>query len=407
MKVRKNFDIEIADDGWVTVSTPTLDRDKDRVMPLGLDLTNYQKNPVLLWAHDYRSPHAIIGKAEDMRLDQSGFHLKPVLRQPVNDHDPMSIIQALWDQKLIRAFSIGFNPTEFEENEEGGLDYTRAEILEVSAVPVPANQEAVRSIAKSLGWEEEHAVPGISQLLGLPSESISAQTWSWTDSTTGGHYYQPTIEVVGDPAEFSRAWPISLGGFTWITDDTDEPVEYKGAVRYNGYPPADEGHPWSGSGARKRLKEWAGGSMQKYSRGFSVIDGDPENYGSYKGPHHDIIDGSIKTIWRGVRAAMGSLVFGARGGRISDDSTRRAVYNHLKKHYAQFDKDAPEYKEYTAAELKELFDEGDSDIEEPNDAEPGNIADNIELTPEQEAQLIGALLEFTEVISQEVLQHGR
>jgi hypothetical protein len=144
--------------------------------------------------------------------------------------------------------------------------------------------------------------------------------------------------------------------------------------------------------------------MSKYGRGFSVIDGDTENYGSYKGPHHDIIDGKIMTVWRGVRAAMGSLVFGARGGRISDDSTRRAVYNHLKKHYGQFDKEAPDYKEYTDAELKELFEDDDDDTEAHTDAEPG-IADNNELTPEQESELLGAVLEYMEVISQEA-QHG-
>jgi HK97 family phage prohead protease len=398
--IRKNFDIEIADNGWVTVSTPVLDRDRDRVMPLGLDLTAYEKNPVLLWAHDYRSPHSIIGKAEEMRLDQQGFHLKPVLREPVNEHDPMVIVKALWDQKLVRAFSIGFNPTEFEENEEGGMNYTRAEILEVSAVPVPANQEAVRSVAKMMGLVED-TVDGAIDNIRLPYEALglsgSGQLWSW-----GGTQYGDSNSIsstqYGDSNSISweKSWPITLDGFTWI--------ESKGAVRYNAYPPADENRPWSGSGARKRLKEWAGGSMSKYGRGFSVIDGDTENYGSYKGPHHDIIDGKIMTVWRGVRAAMGSLVFGARGGRISDDSTRRAVYNHLKKHYGQFDKEAPDYKEYTDAELKELFEDDDDDTEAHTDAEPG-IADNNELTPEQESELLGAVLEYMEVISQEA-QHG-
>lgn len=62
---------------------------------------------------------------------------------------------------------------------------------------------------------------------------------------------------------------------------------------------------------------------------------------SYKLPHHNASDG-YPVVWRGVAAAMGALL-GARGGVAIPDSDRRAVYNHLAKHYKQFDKEPPDF----------------------------------------------------------------
>ena len=155
MSVTKTYQIVKSNDGWVTVSTPSLDRDKDRVLPLGLELEHYQRNPVLMWGHNYRDPFAVIGRAADMQLSPDAFRLKPEFREPASDDDPMHIIRALWDADLVRAFSIGFVPKEYEENEEGGRDYTRAEILEVSLVPIPANQEALKQMVKAFAEEQE------------------------------------------------------------------------------------------------------------------------------------------------------------------------------------------------------------------------------------------------------------
>jgi len=76
----------------------------------------------------------------------------------------------------------------------------------------------------------------------------------------------------------------------------------------------------------------------------------PWKKGAYKLPHHKEIDGEILCVWRGVAAAMGALL-GARGGVNIPDNEKRAVYNHLKAHYKQFDKDVPEFKSYTFEEF--------------------------------------------------------
>ncbi len=80
----------------------------------------------------------------------------------------------------------------------------------------------------------------------------------------------------------------------------------------------------------------------------------PESFGQLKLPHHRARDGWI--VLRGVNAAMGALL-GARGGVAIPDGDRRSVYNHLAAHIRAFDREPPEFREYTEAEVKEIFKE--------------------------------------------------
>ncbi len=135
------------------VNTGALDRDKDRVFPNGGKLENFLKNPMLLWGHNYREPWAVIGKATDITHNIDRIEITPQLREPANDSDPQVIIRSLWESGLVRAASIGFMPLKYEENDQGGYDFTEWELLEVSLVPVPANQEALRLAVKGLGGD--------------------------------------------------------------------------------------------------------------------------------------------------------------------------------------------------------------------------------------------------------------
>lgn len=159
--LHKTFEIKAAEDGRMIATTPSVDRDKDRVMPMGAQLDNFVKNPVLMYGHNYRDPWALIGKVGDLQVDSSGITFLPELRDPASDSDPMTVIRALWDQKLLRAASIGFNPTKWMENEVGGRDFVEWELLEISIVPIPANQNALRLAAKAIddsGSGEELAI---------------------------------------------------------------------------------------------------------------------------------------------------------------------------------------------------------------------------------------------------------
>jgi HK97 family phage prohead protease len=154
----KNFDVE-RKDGWIVASTPTVDRDADRVMPLGMRLENYKANPVIMYGHQYGEPWSLIGRAADIQVDADGIRILPELREPVNDADPMCIIRALWDQGLLKAASIGFNPLRYADNPFGGKDISESELLEISLVPIPANQTALRLAVKGIGADEDTQDP--------------------------------------------------------------------------------------------------------------------------------------------------------------------------------------------------------------------------------------------------------
>lgn len=114
---------------------------------------------------------------------------------------------------------------------------------------------------------------------------------------------------------------------------------------------APEEREWDADAAIARIRKWASSDgsgekdkidWKKYRQAFAWYDAnEPENFGSYKLPHHDIIDGDFVVVWRGVAAAMAALK-GARGGVDIPQDDYDAVYKHLAVHYKQFDKPLPE-----------------------------------------------------------------
>ena len=124
-------------------------------------------------------------------------------------------------------------------------------------------------------------------------------------------------------------------------------------VTFKSFPLADKGMSWSFSGADgNAIIDRGGWSLFKQVHTwFDDADGDtPETKAAYKLPHHKIVDGDVKTVWRGVTAAMSRLM--QQNTQIPDDD-RRGCYNHLSRHYREFDEDPPEYGRYSNEEIAE------------------------------------------------------
>ena len=125
-----------------SVSTKAVDRMGDIVDPKGVDFKNFNRNPVVLFAHDYESPP--IAKA--LWIKRSGDTI--VSKMKFADTEFAREIFAMYKDSFMRAFSIGFMAKAHEriEDKEGkftGFNFTKTELLEFSAVPVPANPEAL------------------------------------------------------------------------------------------------------------------------------------------------------------------------------------------------------------------------------------------------------------------------
>jgi hypothetical protein len=148
------------DGGRIIITTPALDRDKDRVFPGGANVTDYLKNPVVLWGHNRQDPWAIIGKTTALTINEGSITADFELRPAASDTDPQHIIRALWENGFVRSASIGFRPEidTVKANGMGGMDIPSWSLLEWSLIPIPANQEAMRAVTKSMTpTDEEHS----------------------------------------------------------------------------------------------------------------------------------------------------------------------------------------------------------------------------------------------------------
>ena len=127
----------------VVASTGEVDRHGDTVAPDGWRLDAYRANPVVLWAHDYRQP--AIGRAPAV-WRQDGSLLASIEFAPT---DFARTVAALYQQGYQRGVSVGFRPIRFEERRDArsgaflGIRFLEQELLEISAVPVPANGNAL------------------------------------------------------------------------------------------------------------------------------------------------------------------------------------------------------------------------------------------------------------------------
>ena len=125
------------------VSSGAVDRHGDVVSPEGWRLEAYRANPVVLWAHDYRRP--AIGRAQSVWSDGRALlaHLEFAPTEFARE------VEALYRSGYQQGVSVGFRPLRFEERRDPrtgaflGIRFLEQELLEISAVPVPANQGAL------------------------------------------------------------------------------------------------------------------------------------------------------------------------------------------------------------------------------------------------------------------------
>jgi len=128
------------------ITTTTKDRYGDIVNPMGADLSNYEKNPIVLFNHN---PNWVIAKSLWRKNEKDGILAKTKFASI----DFASDIYQLYKEGVMNAWSIGFIPDWQEAVDlENGYLFNKWELVEYSAVSIPANPDAItigRSIVKS------------------------------------------------------------------------------------------------------------------------------------------------------------------------------------------------------------------------------------------------------------------
>lgn len=128
-------------------STPSPDRDGDIIEPEG---AKFRSDTPFLWQHDRSQP---IGTCMP-KMTNDGLEITAKLVKPTPDMP--SQLAARLDEAwasikagLVRGLSIGFRPIEYSFLDEGGIRFLSWDLLEVSAVTIPANAECSIQTVKS------------------------------------------------------------------------------------------------------------------------------------------------------------------------------------------------------------------------------------------------------------------
>src|SRR5436305_6889847 len=125
-------------------SDETLDRYDEIISASGWRLENYQRNPVFQNAHKYGDIIFTLGKALVTEVRAGRLYQRIEFATDVN---PMArIAYGLYKGKFLNAVSVGFIPVRWENGSaEKGFRrrYLEQELLEVSAVGIPANPNAL------------------------------------------------------------------------------------------------------------------------------------------------------------------------------------------------------------------------------------------------------------------------
>ena len=157
----------------VVGSTEVIDRLEEVIEQDGWELSNYKKNPVVLWGHNVREERPPIGKAvkvwlEGVRKKKLTFNIKFDLE----DTFAAEIYRKV-KEGFLSTVSVGFLPIDYEPMNKDDTSffapqrYTKQELLELSFVPVPANPEALTTL-KSMGIEPVE----LKDLYPKPSDNI-------------------------------------------------------------------------------------------------------------------------------------------------------------------------------------------------------------------------------------------
>ena len=118
-----------------TAVTSGVKRDGLDLDVAGLSTDNFMRNPVVLWVHDYAGQVLPIGRVTSLSKDGGSL----IVRIHFDDGDPFAQeIRRKYVEGYLNAVSVGWDTLETDGNR-----IVLSDLLDVSAVPVPGDQDAL------------------------------------------------------------------------------------------------------------------------------------------------------------------------------------------------------------------------------------------------------------------------
>ena len=123
-------------------STENVGRDGLVINADGWQLDNYRANPVVLWGHDYAGQRLPIGRA-DVSID--GKQLMADVTFDLDDEFARQV-ERKYRNGFINAVSVGWDTLEMAPSDNPTMAgrVTKADLLDISAVPVPGDPAALK-----------------------------------------------------------------------------------------------------------------------------------------------------------------------------------------------------------------------------------------------------------------------
>lgn len=143
-------------------------------------LENFRKNPVMLYQHKKDQP---IGRFDKLVVDKKGLYVEGTISEVAERNYG---IHTLIKDGALKSFSVGFRALDGKYDKVADtLTITDVELLEISVVSVPANQESLFSIRKSFDTDADYA--------SFKESFVETSYKSGISEVANGHYH--TIEL--------------------------------------------------------------------------------------------------------------------------------------------------------------------------------------------------------------------
>lgn len=150
-------------------------------------------------------------------------------------------------------------------------------------------------------------------------------------------------------------------------NDQAQVTSVKSATGFSDLSLASFDREWDSDAAIDRVREFTNSEdapSSKYKDAFFWYDSaNPEDFGSYKLPFADVINGRLTAVPRGIFSAA-AAINGARGGVEIPDGEREAVIEHINRYYTKMDRESPlklfvangrEFKYIDASTVREML----------------------------------------------------
>ena len=156
---------------------------------------NFRRNPVLLYQHKHDCP---IGKVNKITVDKKGIFVEAAVSEAAESNHG---IQTLIKDGALKSFSVGFKVKDGKYNrEEDSMYITDVELLEISVVSVPCNQDSLFSVRKSFETDDDYTkfVDSFKSEESSTKEEKAAKIKAGITDLADGHYHTVEMDKKGD-----------------------------------------------------------------------------------------------------------------------------------------------------------------------------------------------------------------